>query len=600
MAGPRLKQVHVRTQSETMKRRAPAIGADPALAAVGRNGPPHAPACACRPAGRGGRRFLRLALATLALAGCGGGGGGAGASPPPGPSASPPPAVTDVGAVTAADPGSALPPEWKSGAFMQIFVRSYQDSDGDGVGDLRGLIRRLDYLQDLGVKGLWLMPVGPSQDRDHGYAVTDYRAIEPQYGTLADFDELVREAHARGIGVVIDYVINHSAAQHPLFVISRSGPSNPYRNWYIWQDSKPGGWNIYGSDPWRSNGAAGGYASDWYFAAFWDQMPDFNLRNPAVVSWHHDNLRFWLNRGVDGFRFDAVGNLVENGSTAWNNQPENLPLLRDARALLDGYAKRYLVCEGPDAPLIYTQACGSAFAFGHHARILEAARGDATAIRAVADHFNTAPLGMATMLANHDSFAGRRVFDQLGGNLAQYKLAAATYLLMPGTPFIYYGEEIGLAGAPSLAGDPKLRTPMSWSADARTAGFTTGAPYRALAGNATSYNVAAEQSDPSSLLSFYKAMLALRNGLASIASGNYEAARVDGSVYSFQRAIGAQRTLVVINYGTVAVQAALTLLPANAVLASRYPAGAADATADGLGAASIGMPAQSVRVFELR
>jgi glycosidase len=547
------------------------------------------------------RRVAALAFTAFSLFACGGGGGGdAGTPPSPSPPPPPPPAVSDIGVVTAADPGSPLAPEWKTGAFMQIFVRSYQDSDGDGVGDLRGLVRRLDYLRDLGVRGLWLMPIGPSQDRDHGYAVTHYRDIEPQYGTLADFDELLREAHARGIGVIADYVINHSAAQHPLFAHSRSSATHPYRDWYLWQDNKPGGWNIYGSDPWRSNGSVGSPGAGWYFAAFWDQMPDFNLRNAAVIGWHHDNLRFWLNRGVDGFRFDAVGHLVENGSSAWNNQPQNLPILRDARSLIDGYAKRFLVCEGPDAPLTYTDACGSAFAFGHHARILEAARGNPTAIRAVADHFVTAPLSMATMLANHDSFAGQRVFDQLGGNLAQYKLAAATTLLMPGTPFIYYGEEIGLAGAAGLSGDPELRTPMSWSGDARTAGFTTGTPYRNLSANATTHNVAAQQADPNSLLNFYKAMLALRNGLAPIGRGNYEAARVEGSVMSFQRATGTERALVVINYGSTAVNAALSLLPPNTALTSRYPAGAADAAADSLGNASIALPAQSVRVFEVR
>jgi alpha-amylase len=543
--------------------------------------------------------LLAAWLATAALAACGGGGSstGSGTAPPPANPPGPTPQVTDVGAVAAADPGSTLGAEWKSGAVMQVFVRSYQDSDGDGIGDLRGLIRRLDYLKDLGVRGLWLMPMQPSQDKDHGYAVTDYRSIEPQYGSLADFDELLREAHARGIGVIIDYVINHSAAQHPLFANSRSAAGNAYRDWYLWQDNKPGGWNIYGGDPWRSNGSAG---SAWYFAAFWDQMPDFNLRNAAVIGWHHDNLRFWLNRGVDGFRFDAVGHLVENGSSAWNNQPQNLPILREARTLIEGYAKRTLVCEGPDAPLTYTDACGSAFAFGHHARIVEAARGNPSAIRAVADHFNTSPLSMATMLANHDSFAGQRVFDQLAGNLAQYRLAAATTLLMPGTPFIYYGEEIGMAGAATLSGDPKLRTPMSWTGDARTGGFTTGTPYRALAGNVITANVALQQADPNSLLSFYKSMLALRNGLAPIARGNYQAARVDGNVTSFQRVLGSERALVLINYGTVAVQTAVGFLPGGATLESRYPAGGANVAVDAGGNAPVAMPAQSVRVFEVR
>ena len=476
---------------------------------------------------------------------------------------------------------------------MQIFVRSYQDSDGDGVGDLKGLVQRLDYLKDLGVTGLWLMPVTRSQDGDHGYAVSDYRNIERQYGSLADMDELLKQAHARGIGVIIDYVINHSAAQNPLFVNAKSASANPYRDWYLWQGLKPSGWSIYGNDPWR--GTAGNY----YFASFWDQMPDFNLLNAKVVSYHHDNLRFWMNRGVDGFRFDAVGNLVENGPSQWENQAQNAPLLRDARALMDGYARRFLVCEGPSAPTRYAAACGSAFAFGHNGDILAAAKGDVSRIAAVADYFKSAPASMSTMLANHDSFAGDRVFNQVNGNLAQYKLAAATYLLQPGTPFIYYGEEIGMQRG-SAGGDAGLRTPMSWTGNAGNAGFTTGTPYRSLSGNVAAFNVDAEQADPASLLNFYKAMLALRKAQPALNSGSYEQVRVDGSVMSFQRLQGGQRVVVAINYGSVAGSAPVAGLAASATLRAAYPTGNADLVANGSGQAEVNVPAQSVRVFASR
>ena len=323
------------------------------------------------------RRAAAALAATTTLMACGGGGGeGAVAPPPTDPGVGLPP--VGVSGVAAADPGSTLPAGWHQGAFMEIFVRSYKDSNGDGIGDLRGLIGQLDYLRDLGITGLWLMPVTQSQDRDHGYAVSDYRAIEAQYGSLADFDELLRQAHARGIGIVIDYVFNHSAAQNPLFVQSRSGASNAYRDWYLWTGLKPGGWSIYGNDPWR--GSTGNY----YFAPFWDQMPDWNLRNASVVAYHHDNLRFWLNRGVDGFRFDAVGNLVENGASAWENQPENFALLRNVRNLMNGYTQRFLVCEGPSDPFGYTAACGSAFAFNNTGNLIAAAKGDAAAMARVA------------------------------------------------------------------------------------------------------------------------------------------------------------------------------------------------------------------------
>ncbi|MBL8353041.1 MAG: DUF3459 domain-containing protein [Burkholderiaceae bacterium] len=535
------------------------------------------------------RRWL-VALAAVGLVACGGGGGGG--SGDSGDTAPALPAV-DTSGVAAADPGSALPAHWQQGAFMEIFVRSYKDSDGDGVGDLRGLMAQLDYLKALGVTGLWLMPVTKSQDGDHGYAVTDYRSVETAYGSLADLDELLRQAHARGIGVILDYVINHSAARHPLFVNSAAGSDNAYRDWYVWRSPKPGGWNIYGGDPWHAYGGSS------YFAAFWDQMPDFNLRNAAVATWHQDNLRFWLNRGVDGFRFDAVGNLFENGAGAWENQPENYALLGGMRAVIDGYANRFLVCEGPSDPAGYTTACGSAFAFGRNGDIIAAAKGDAAAVQRVADHPRTAPAGLSTMLSNHDSFAGQRAYDQFGGNLAQYKLAAATYLLQPGTPFIYYGEEIGMAGG-NLSGDPRLRTPMSWSGDTTNAGFTTGTPYRTVSANVAGFNVAAQQSDPGSLLAHYQAMLALRRTYPSIARGSYDNVSASGSVMSFERRLSGERTLVAINYGGSATAAAVSGLPANAVLANAHPAGAADAAADPAGQASVVLAAQSVRVFSIR
>jgi alpha-amylase len=534
---------------------------------------------------------LRCAVAgactVTVLAACGGGGGDS--QPPPTDPGNTGPSV-DTSAVAAADPGSALPALWHKGAFMEVFVRSYKDSNGDGIGDLRGLTQQLDYLRDLGVTGLWLMPVTQSQDRDHGYAVSDYRNIEAQYGTLADMDELLRQAHARGIGIVMDYVINHSAAQHPAFVNAKLASSNPYRDWYLWQGLKPSGWNIYGNDPWR------GTVGNWYFAPFWDQMPDWNLLNPKVVAFHHDNLRFWLNRGVDGFRFDAVGNLVENGPGAWENQPQNSPLLQGARTLMNGYAQRFLVCEGPSAPFRYTTDCGSAFAFNNTANLIAAAKGDAAAVQRVADFWKSAPGGMSTMLSNHDSFAGDRAYNQFAGNLAQYKLAAATYLLQPGTPFIYYGEEVGMARG-SQGGDAGLRTPMSWTASTANAGFTSGTPYRSLSGNVGSFNAAAQQADPDSLLAFYKAMLALRKGRPSVAAGSYEGVVVNNALLSFQRASGGERTLVVVNYGSSAAALPATAAAAGATLAGLYPAGGGTTTFDG---SNITVPAQSVRVYDLK
>jgi len=502
------------------------------------------------------------------------------------------PREVDVSPVAPLDPGSAVPASWTEGPIAQIYVRGYKDSNGDGIGDLNGVAQKLDYLQALGVTGVWLMPVTASQDHDHGYAVTDHRAIEAQYGTLDDFDALVAQAHAHGIAVVIDYVMNHSAAQNPLFVSSSATRTSPWRDWYVWSDSHPSGWTIYNSDPWPPS------PTGYYFAGFWDQMPDFNLKSAAVVAYHHDSLRFWLNRGVDGFRFDATANLVENGPAAWENQPEDKVLMAAVRDLVGGYARRWIVCEAPPDPIGFAAACGSAFAFGHNADLINAARGNTAAIAAVARYFDTTPASVSTMLANHDSFAGDRVWNQLDGNVARYRLAAATYLLQPGVPFIYYGEEIGLAAGTGLTGDPALRTPMSWTGGGN-AGFSTHAPFRALSENYARNNVAAEQSDPTSLLSFYKAIIALRKAHPSLARGNYQAAAASAQLLQFERRVAGETSLVAINYGDAAASARFAGLPPAAAVTAAYPPGAAALTTDGAGQLTIAAPALSVTVYTL-
>jgi len=537
---------------------------------------------------------LYLALVLGLLSACGGGSSESAASSDSTPSPttpSPTTPVADISTVVAMDPGTTLSADWREGPFAEIYVRGYRDSNGDGIGDFKGLTQSLDYLKALGVTGIWLMPVTASQDRDHGYAVQDYRALETDYGSMDDFDTLVREAHARGIGVIMDYVLNHSAAQNPMFVNAKSATDAQFRNWYIWSSSKPTGWNIYGNNPWYSAGGA------YYFAGFWDQMPDFNLRNADVIAYHQSSMRFWLNRGVDGFRFDAVGNLVENGPSAWEGQPENYTIMSNVKTLLDGYAKRYMVCEAPIDPQGFSTACGSAFAFGHNYDIVNAAKGSTSAVQSVADYFKTAPTGMATMVSNHDTFAGQRLYDQVSGNLAQYKLAAATYLLQPGVPFIYYGEEIGMAGASSLSGDWKLRTPMSWTASTTNAGFTTGTPFRAVSGNVAQFNVAAEQSDAQSLLAYYTKLIALRRGEPALARGSYENVAVSGTVMSFARRLNGQAVRVVINYGTQASSVGLSNLAANGSLSSLFPSTGTTLQADAGGVVQVAAPAQSVQVF---
>lgn len=501
-------------------------------------------------------------------------------------------APVDLSPVPQRPSASPLRPGWAHGAFMEIFVRGYQDSDGDGIGDLRGLTQRLDYLKDLGIKGIWLMPIFTSADHDHGYATTDFRSIEPAYGSLADFDELIRQAHARGIGVIIDYILNHSAQAHPLFAEARASKTSPYRDWFVWREPSDElkDWDIWGKNPWYAGSDASADESR-YFGTFGPHMPDFNLRNPAVVTYHRDSLRYWLNRGLDGYRLDAVPHLVENSAKDWNDQPESRRLTGEFSGLIRSYPRRHVVCEATAEPKVYAAPaiCGSAFAFGLEGKIVKAAKGDAEAIKAVGQYFESAPLDMATMLSNHDIFAGERAWDQFAGNEAQYKLAAATYLLLPGTPFIYYGEEVGMAGVPGLAGDAPLRSPMSWNADA--SGFSSAPPFRPASPNAASHNTRQQQADPNSILNFYKAMLSLRNGRPELARGRYRLALADGQVLGFERHLGGRLSLVLINYGEQARR--IELGPQLRGLQRRYPR---PATRPHSGRA-FDLPPQSIQVY---
>ena len=339
--------------------------------------------------------------------------------------------IPDLGPVEARPVPSSLPAGWaQRGVFIEILVRAYQDSNGDGIGDLPGLIQRLDYLQQLGIKGIWLMPVFKSEDRDHGYAVVNYREIEPDYGTLADFDRLLAEAHQRGIAVIVDYVMNHAASAHPLFESAYDSRKSPYNDWFVWSEDKPKGWNTFSGEPWREGNQR------WYYAVFDPGMPDFNLRNPKVVDFHLDNLRFWLNRGVDGFRFDAVGVLFENGSIGWENQPENHQLLKRVQDMLASYGNKYMVCESPSDPTPFAAAesCGSAFAFGLHKHLMGSVK-----IGRLRDDLlyslRKLPVPrMATILANHDYFAGARLMRQFNGDEKSYKVAAASLLTLPARP----------------------------------------------------------------------------------------------------------------------------------------------------------------------
>ena len=428
----------------------------------------------------------------------------------------------DVSPVAAKPQASALPADWnRSANFIEIYIRSYKDSNGDGVGDLKGLTSQLDYLKDLGITGIWLTPIYPSADHDHGYAVSDYRAVDPDLGTMADFETLVAEAHKRGIGIVLDYVMNHSASDNPIFASAAASKASPYRNWYVFADKAPKGWD----KQWKPVGGKSGDGKDgkkgYYYAAFSPWMPDWNLKNPRVVQYHADNLRFWLNKGVDGFRFDAVTMFVENGPKAYMDQPENKTILKGIRAAIEAYPNRYMICEASETPADYVKsgACENAFAFKTQSLIKKSAESGALekGLAEVLSRPETAH--MPLILGNHDSFAGDRVIADLAGHDERdYHAAAAIAILASSTPFTYYGEEIGMSNNGKFD-DPGLRAPMSWTGDGPAAGFSTVKPYRALATNYQTHNVASEEGKFDSLLETYRTLYAVRNAHPVLATG---------------------------------------------------------------------------------
>jgi maltose alpha-D-glucosyltransferase/alpha-amylase len=449
---------------------------------------------------------------------------------------------TDISPVPVEDSSSPLPRDWvKTAAFMEIFVRSYKDSDGDGVGDLKGLIAQLDYLKDLGVTGLWLMPIGPSADHDHGYAQVDYRSIAPEYGTMADFELLLSEAHKRGIGVIIDFVVNHSANTNPLFLDAIASKDSPYRDWYVITDSDPH-WGLK-NNPWHVSPGQGVY-----YGIFSKAMPDWNLRNPRVLAYLEDSMRFWMNKGVDGFRLDAVTMLLEDGPTAYFNNPGNAGIVAQLRDTVKAYQNRYLICEVSEHPELYVNACGHAFAFGTQKFIYDSVMRGKVAPDLIAQLKRADRDRMPLTLQSHDFYVGDRLMNQFGASREdRYRVAAAIAILASATPFSYYGEEIGMDNN-GLGGDPGLRAPMSWTGLGTAAGFSTVQPYRALALNAASHNVDAETGKADSLLEFYRALYHVRLAHPVLATGALRVlSRPGDSLLIFSRSSANETVYVAIN-----------------------------------------------------
>ncbi len=452
--------------------------------------------------------------------------------------------------VTGLPAGTDGLPWWNDSVFYEIFVRSFYDSNGDGIGDFNGITAKLDYLNDgdpktttdLGVSGIWLMPINPSPSY-HGYDVTDYYAVNPQYGTIEDFKNLLSQAHRRGIRVIIDLVMNHTSNWHPWFNASED-PNSPKRNWYIWSDTKPGYTGPWGEDVWYA--ANGTY----YYAIFWSGMPDLNYTNPDVRAQMKDVARFWLQDvGVDGFRLDAAKHIVEEGQTQ-ENTPANHDWWKEFRTAYKAVNPQALtigeVWSSTDAVAAYLQGDELDMAFNFDlADIIvknvksSFASGLGGAIKNSVTAFPTAQYG--TFLTNHDQ---NRVMEQLGDNLDKGKNAATILLTIPGVPFIYYGEEIGMTG---IKPDERIRAPMQWAADDK-AGFTTGNPWESPSTNYAERNVVIQTADPNSLLSLYRNIIQLRNQHAALRVGSFTLVNSSSSkVLAFIRQSKEETVLVIIN-----------------------------------------------------
>ncbi|MDP1662899.1 MAG: alpha-amylase family glycosyl hydrolase [Phycisphaerales bacterium] len=453
---------------------------------------------------------------------------------------------------------AALGGWWNDVVFYEVFVRSFADSTtgplaNDGIGDFQGLIERLDYLKDLGVGALWLMPITESPSY-HGYDTTDYRTIERDYGTNDDFKRFMAECRKRNIKVVIDFVINHCSDEHPWFKQASADPQSLKRDWFIWEKTRPtwkGPWN---QTVWHANPAPG--QSGFYYGMFNHDMPDLNFRNQGATAEIHDTAKFWLTEmGVDGFRLDAIRHLIEDGSVQ-----ENTP---ETHAWLKGF-QTWCKSVRPDcftvgeiwagthdiAGYVNGGEMDSAFEFELEGKLVESIKSGRAAplAEAMRASFVSFPPGTySTFLTNHDQ---GRIMTALKGDAAKARAAVSVLLTMPGIPFLYYGEEIGMTGDKP---DPKIRTPMQWSSGPN-AGFTAPAakPWQRPNADTESTNVAAQAQKPGSLLEHYRRLIAVRNDSEALRRGDLQVVPLSAShpsLLAFTRSRGHETVLVLANLG---------------------------------------------------
>ncbi len=466
-------------------------------------------------------------------------------------------------------------PRWTTGATCyEVFVRSFFDSNGDGIGDLNGLTAKLDYINDgnprsrtdLGASCIWLMPVAASPSY-HGYDVSDYFTVQPAYGTNADFKRFVAAAHRRGIKVLVDMVLNHTSSQNPWFQAALHDTASPYRSWYIFRPT-PGGKGPWGSQAWWRSPVR----DEYYYGVFSPSMPDLDYHTPAVRAEAMKIADFWLkDMGVDGFRLDAVQYLVEQGSCLMDCGGTHVFLHQYAEHVDSVEPGAYTVGEVWDSLgallTYYPDQLTSYFTF-ELADSLRTAVRRGTAGGVLAEYLrlqDTLPFyRWNPILSNHD---GTRVMTVLGGDVAKAKVAATLLLTLPGLPFVYYGEELGMTGDKP---DPRLRTPMQW-APGTGVGFTTGKEWERPQSDSLTVNVQVENHRPGSLLDLYRRLIHLRKQNAALAAGRLEPlTSADSHVLAYLRRAGARAVLVVANLGATPAAGAALSSAADALPAGRY------------------------------
>jgi alpha-glucosidase len=494
---------------------------------------------------------------------------------------------------------------WRDAVIYQIYPRSFQDSDGDGIGDLEGIISRLDYLNDgtersLGIDAIWLSPIFPSPMADFGYDVSDYCDIDPDFGTLRKFDRLVDECHRRNIKVLLDWVPNHTSDQHPWFLESRSSRDNPKRDWYVWRDAKPDGslpnnWlGVFGGPAWTLAPETGQY----YLHSFLREQPDLNWRNPEVEQAMHDVLRFWFERGVDGFRIDVMGMIVkhpeladnplnpdwkpgdrERASQLWlnnRNYVEVYDAVKRIRRVFDEYPDKVAVGEVFGTAAEIAAYYGDIAAPGLHLafnfqfiHVLEPIHTpwDAEILKRIVREAEAAVPERAQpcyALANHDRSRFVSRYNADGHGLERAQASVLMLLGLRNTPFLYQGEEIGMedvdipedrlrdpARSHTFGRDPE-RTPMQWDASAGR-GFSSGEPW--LPYGRIDRNIAAEEADPDSLLSLHRRAIWTRKHTPSLLEGTYEELEAPMGSWLFRRATpGTPSVLVAINTALTPVE----------------------------------------------